>query len=270
MRTNFPMKSEKQSIRIQILNLQDKHCVGCAKVPTYRKSGNRKTSWCTENCEIGERIKRLGDQLLEGRTENMAEERNWDQLCEKAEKLRVEKLSWAKIADRLGVSESALYHNIAKRREGNKTPVKRVGASENHKNTKTLSAKKNVVEKKSELDAEWKEQLKRILDEKDTLEKDVAELDRIKDLLSQDYLAEKTARSETEKALELSQEQLRNRDEDYNNLLNEFNQLSEKKREVEVDSEKYKSESVRRKKQLKWSGSIAWNYKREHKHLESH
>ncbi|MED2764834.1 helix-turn-helix domain-containing protein [Bacillus thuringiensis] len=34
-----------------------------------------------------------------------------------AEKLREEKLSWAKIADRLGVSESTLYHNVAKRRE---------------------------------------------------------------------------------------------------------------------------------------------------------
>ena len=49
--------------------------------------------------------------------EQMAEERNWDVLCEKAEKLREQKLSWAKIANRLGVSESTLYHNVAKRRE---------------------------------------------------------------------------------------------------------------------------------------------------------
>ena len=28
-----------------------------------------------------------------------------------------QKLSWAKIADRLGVSESTLYYNVAKRRE---------------------------------------------------------------------------------------------------------------------------------------------------------
>ena len=41
---------------------------------------------------IGKQIKQLGDTLLEGRNETMAEqlaeERNWDALCEKAEKLR--------------------------------------------------------------------------------------------------------------------------------------------------------------------------------------
>ncbi|MED2784389.1 zinc-finger domain-containing protein, partial [Bacillus thuringiensis] len=130
------MKSEKQVVRIQILNLQDEYCVGCEKVPRYRKSGNRKFSWCTDNCEIGKRFKQLGDQLLEGRTENMAEERNWDQLCEKAEKLRGEKMSWAKIADRLGVSESTLYHNIAKRREkkeGVRKCAKRLGTKKSIK-----------------------------------------------------------------------------------------------------------------------------------------
>ena len=99
--------------------------MGCQKIPAYRKSGNRKTSWCADNCRIGKRIKQLGDTLLEGRNETMAEqlaeERNWDALCEKAEKLRGEKLSWAKIADRLGVSESTLYYNVAKRREKRRT-----------------------------------------------------------------------------------------------------------------------------------------------------
>ncbi|MDR4329557.1 hypothetical protein COL70_28190 [Bacillus pseudomycoides] len=33
-------------------------------------------------------LKKLGDSLIEGRTENMAEERNWNQICTKAEKLR--------------------------------------------------------------------------------------------------------------------------------------------------------------------------------------
>ena len=68
--------------------------MGCQKIPAYRKSGNRKTSWCADNCRIGKRIKQLGDTLLEGRNETMAEqlaeERNWDALCEKAEKLRGE------------------------------------------------------------------------------------------------------------------------------------------------------------------------------------
>ena len=58
--------------------------------------------------------------------EQLAEERNWDALCEKAEKLREQKLSWAKIADRLGVSESTLYYNVAKRREKKKNARKRI------------------------------------------------------------------------------------------------------------------------------------------------
>ncbi|MHB0801156.1 zinc-finger domain-containing protein [Bacillus thuringiensis] len=80
------MKLDKKSIRIQILDLQDEKCAGCEKVPAYRKSGNRKTSWCADNCRVGKRIKQLGDRLLEGRNETMAEqmadERNWDVLCE--------------------------------------------------------------------------------------------------------------------------------------------------------------------------------------------
>jgi len=46
---------------------------------------------------------------------------------------------------------------------------------------------------------------------------------------------EKTARSEAEKAHELSQKHLRNREKDYNTLLNECNQLSEKKWKVEAE-----------------------------------
>ena len=133
MGTSHLKKSKNKSIRIQILNLQDEHCASCQKVPAYRKSGNRKTSWCADNCKIGKQIKQLGDTLLEGRNETMAEqlaeERNWDALCEKAEKLREQKLSWAKIADRLGVSESTLYYNVAKRREKEKNARKRIGVS---------------------------------------------------------------------------------------------------------------------------------------------
>ena len=130
MGTSHLKKSKNKSIRIQILNLQDEHCASCQKVPAYRKSGNRKTSWC-DNCKIGKQIKQLGDTLLEGRNETMAEqlaeERNWDALCEKAEKLREQKLSWAK-SHRLGVSESTLYYNVAKRRE-KKNARKRIGVS---------------------------------------------------------------------------------------------------------------------------------------------
>ncbi|MBJ8026150.1 zinc-finger domain-containing protein, partial [Bacillus cereus] len=141
------MKLDKKSIRIQILNLQDEHCVGCKKMPASRKSGNHKTSWCADNCGIGKQIKQLGDTLLEGRNETMAEERNWDALCERAEKLREEKLSWAKIANRLGVSESTLYHNVAKRREKKESTRKREGTS---KNTKQLDTGTQMIRKREE------------------------------------------------------------------------------------------------------------------------
>ncbi|MEW4152115.1 zinc-finger domain-containing protein [Bacillus thuringiensis] len=147
-------KNKNKSIRIQILNLQDEHCMGCQKIPAYRKSGNRKTSWCADNCKIGKQIQQLGDTLLEGRNETMAEqlaeERNWDALCEKAEKLREQKLSWAKIADRLGVSESTLYHNVAKRREKKEGVRKRVKRSGTKKSIKPLVQGAKVIREKNE------------------------------------------------------------------------------------------------------------------------
>lgn len=82
-------KKEKRQVRLRILNIQDDQCKGCTKVPKYNEtSTNHKTSWCAENCEIGKNLKSLGESLLEGRTEHMAEQRNWDQICATAEKLR--------------------------------------------------------------------------------------------------------------------------------------------------------------------------------------
>ncbi|MCQ6289132.1 MULTISPECIES: zinc-finger domain-containing protein [Bacillus cereus group] len=195
-------KSQNKSIRIQILNLQDEHCASCQKVPAYRKSGNRKTSWCADNCRIGKQIKQLGDTLLEGRNETMAEqmaeERNWDALCERAEKLRGEKLSWAKIADRLGVSESTLYHNVAKRREKKES----TGIS---KSTKSLDTGTQVVRKR-----EGKSDKGVCVSTQTELK---IELERVK-------------------------QQLQDREKEYITLLNECNQLSEKKWEVEAELRK--------------------------------
>ncbi|MGX5634506.1 zinc-finger domain-containing protein [Bacillus thuringiensis] len=198
-------KSKNKSIRIQILNLQDEHCAGCQKVPAYRKSGNRKTSWCADNCRVGKQIKQLGDSLLEGRNETMAEqmaeERNWDTLCERAEKLRGEKLSWAKIADRLGVSESTLYHNVAKRRETKERTRKRVGTS---KRTKLDTGTKVVRKREGKSD---------------------------------DGVCV-SPQTELKTELERVKQQLQDREEAYTALLNENNQLSEKKWEVEAELRK--------------------------------
>ncbi|EOQ01448.1 zinc-finger domain-containing protein [Bacillus cereus] len=203
------MKLDKKSIRIQILDLQDEKCAGCEKVPAYRKSGNRKTSWCADNCRVGKRIKQLGDRLLEGRNETMAEqmadERNWDVLCEKAEKLREQKLSWAKIAGRLGVSESTLYHNVAKRREkkeGARKCAKRLGTK---KSIKPLAQGAKVVRKKNEHSEERDNGMHQ---------------------------------TELKTELEKLKKQFQNREEEYTMLLGERNQLSEKKWELEAELRK--------------------------------
>ncbi|MED2753582.1 zinc-finger domain-containing protein [Bacillus thuringiensis] len=209
MRTSHLKKSKNKSIRIQILNLQDEHCAGCQKVPAYRKSGNRKTSWCADNCRVGKQIKQLGDSLLEGRNETMAEqmaeERNWDVLCEKAEKLREQKLSWSKIADRLGVSESTLYHNVAKRREKKEDVRKRAKRLGTKKSIKPLVEGTKVVGKKNE-HSEGEDNGMRQTELK-------AELEKLK-------------------------KQFQNREEEYTTLLNERNQLSEKKWELEAELRK--------------------------------
>ncbi|HEQ3528669.1 TPA: zinc-finger domain-containing protein, partial [Bacillus cereus] len=208
MRTSHLKKSKNKSIRIQILNLQDEHCVGCKKIKAYRKSGNRKTSWCADNCKIGKRIKQLGI-LLEGRNEimaeQMAEERNWNTLCERAEKLRGEKLSWAKIAKRLGVSESTLYHNVAKRREKKEDIRNCAKRSGTKKSIKPLVQGAKVIREKNEH-----------AEEKDT----------------------RMNQMELKAELEKLKKQSQNREEEYTTLLNERNQLSEKKWELEAELRK--------------------------------
>nr|WP_260869737.1 zinc-finger domain-containing protein [Bacillus thuringiensis] len=202
-------KSKNKSIRIQILNLQDEHCMGCQKISAYRKSGNCKTSWCADNCRIGKQIKQLGDTLLEGRNETMAEqmaeERNWDTLCEKAEKLREQKLSWAKIADRLGVSESTLYHNVAKRREKKEGVRKLAKRSGTKKSIKPLAQGAKVMGETNEH-----------AEEKDT----------------------RMDQTELKAELEKLKKQSQNRKEEYTTLLHERNQLSEQKWELEAELRK--------------------------------
>ncbi|MGH0790769.1 zinc-finger domain-containing protein [Bacillus cereus] len=215
------MKRDKKSIRIHILDLQDENCTGCKRVPAYRKSGNRKTSWCADNCKIGKQIKQLGDTLLEGRNETMAEqlaeERNWDALCEKAEKLRGEKLSWAKIADRLGVSESTLYYNVAKRREKKENVRKRIGVS------KLFTTKEKAQGTNNE-------------NGKSVMTTPV--LLKEKEQLLQTLQTEQEARKGIEAEYERIKKQLQEREEAYTILLNESNQLSEKKWEVEAELRK--------------------------------
>ncbi|HFK1548627.1 TPA: zinc-finger domain-containing protein [Bacillus albus] len=258
-------KAEKRQIRLKILNLQDEHCKGCKTVPKSIGNNYALARWCSENCEVGKNLKSLGESLLEGRTQNMAEQKNWDQICATAEKLRAsdeKKWTWGKIGAEFGVTEGNLYYHVSKRREANGTPVKRVGASKNPQNTKPSSVPQNVEKAKSEppelksvaiehiektesLDAFWKCRLNTILDEKDAMQKELREVSKlyeelkgIKEKLAQGLIAEKKLRFETEDALKLSQDQLQSRDEDYNTLLNEFNAITEKNHELEHDLRK--------------------------------
>ncbi|PGS40061.1 hypothetical protein COC58_19190 [Bacillus cereus] len=259
-------KAEKRQIRLRILNIQDDQCKGCTKVPKYSNTcKNHKTSWCAENCEVGKKLKKLGESLLEGRTEHMAEQRNWDQICTTANKLRESdsvKWTWVKIASYLGVSGKNLYYHISKRREANGMPNKRVGTSKNPQKAKTSPQTQNVEKTESEpselisiaaehidttekLDAFWKDRLNTILDEKDAMQKELHEVSKLyedlkkaNELLAREHIAETKLRLEAEDALKLMQDQLQSRDEDYNTLLNEFNAITEKNHEIEHDLRK--------------------------------
>ncbi|MGM7428545.1 hypothetical protein ABRZ22_04835 [Bacillus pacificus] len=195
----------------------------------------------------------------------MAEQKNWDQICATAEKLRAsdeKKWTWGNIAAEFGVTEGNLYYQVSKRREANGTPNKRVGASKNPQNTKPSPVPQNVektksepselksvatehVEKTESLDAFWKGRLNTILDEKDAIQKELREVSKLyeglkkaNELLAREHIAETELRLEAEDALKLSQEQLQARDEDYNTLLNEFNAITEKNHELEHDLRK--------------------------------
>ncbi|WP_260989064.1 hypothetical protein [Bacillus sp. DE0042] len=195
----------------------------------------------------------------------MAEQKNWDQICATAEKLRAsdeKKWTWGSIAAEFGVTEGNLYYHVSKRREANGTPDKRVGASKNTQNTKPSPQPQNVektkpeplnlksieaehFEKTEKLDVFSKGRLNGILDEKDAMQKELREVSKlyeelkgIKEKLAQDVIAEKKLRFETEDALKLSQDQLQSRDEDYNTLLNEFNAITEKNHELHHDLQK--------------------------------
>ncbi|WP_257143527.1 hypothetical protein [Bacillus wiedmannii] len=72
----------------------------------------------------------------------MAEQKNWDQICATAEKLRAsdeKKWTWGNIATEFGVTEGNLYYQVSKRREANGTPNKRVGASKTPQREKVIT-----------------------------------------------------------------------------------------------------------------------------------
>ncbi|PEZ22453.1 antiphagocytic M protein [Bacillus thuringiensis] len=134
--------------------------------------------------------------------EQMAEERNGDIVCERAEKLREEKLPWAKMEDRLGVSESTLYHNVAERREKKEGIRNRAKRSGTKKSIKPLIEGAKVIREKNEHSEERDDRMHQ---------------------------------TELKAELEKLKEQFQNCEEEYTTLLNVRNQLSEKKWELEAE-----------------------------------
>ncbi|WP_255298173.1 hypothetical protein [Bacillus wiedmannii] len=97
----------------------------------------------------------------------------------------------------------------------------------------------------TEFDSGWKVQLTELIDEKNTLQKELREVSKLyedlkkaNDILAKEHIAETKLRLEAEDALKLMQDQLQSRDEDYNTVLNEFNAITEKNHELEHDLRK--------------------------------
>ncbi|WP_051759046.1 zinc-finger domain-containing protein [Bacillus manliponensis] len=233
-------KEEKRKIRLQISKVLDENCKGCEVLPKglhWRK----KIDWCYENCPIGKSLRELGKALdSEGRTDQMAEERNWNQLCEKAEKLREQNLSWAKIADHLGIGESTLYYHISKRREPSE---KRVGVAKENtsikpsirqkKAEKTLRGHSEITSEVTTLSSETMMELKKLKEQvKFTVEENNL-LKQEKEQLQKELLAETKMRLQAGEYTEFYQNQYHQLEEDYETLKNEFNLLNEKKWELE-------------------------------------
>lgn len=233
-------KEEKRKIRLQISKVLDENCKGCDVIPKDINS-NRRNTWCLANCPISKSLKVLGEKLVrEGRTFKMAEEKNWDQLCEKAEKLREQNLSWAKIADHLGIGESTLYYHISKRREPSE---KRVGVAKDKKNTKPLLRHKISEKKKTErlevtsevasLANKNMTELEKLKEEVEFTVKENGCLKQENERLKKEFLAETKARLEHEECTEFYRNRYNELEEDYETLKHEFNLLNETKWELE-------------------------------------
>lgn len=94
----------KREIRIEILNLQDKHCKECDR--RYSKQGD----FCWRECEIGKRMNQLGI-CLGGRhglkVRKQRTTKDWDKLCVKAVAMRKTGMTYKCIAEVLKVSEGS-------------------------------------------------------------------------------------------------------------------------------------------------------------------
>ena len=156
-----------------------------------------------------------------------------------------QKLSWAKIADRLGVSESTLYYNVAKRREKKENARKRIGVS------KLFTTKEKAQGTNNE-------------NGKSVMTTPV--LLKEKEQLLQTLQTEQEARKGIEAEYERIKKQLQEREEAYTILLNESNQLSEKKWEVEAELRKTQIRISAAEETAEMERKHRLNVKQEHKH----
>lgn len=102
----------KKEVRIEILNLQEKHCEGCA----HRCS--RDVAHCWTECETGIRLNELG-VLLGGRigTEQKKPRttKEWNAICKKTLTLSNKGMTYVEIAKKFGVTTGNLHIQLKKR-----------------------------------------------------------------------------------------------------------------------------------------------------------
>lgn len=102
----------KKEARIQILDLQEQHCIGCAH--RYSKD----PAYCWEKCETGIRINELG-VLLGGRmgTEQKKPRttKEWNRICKNAVTLSNKGLTYVEIAKKYSITTANLHMQMKKR-----------------------------------------------------------------------------------------------------------------------------------------------------------
>ncbi|EJR91159.1 hypothetical protein IKE_05745 [Bacillus cereus VD196] len=95
--------------RIRILDLQDEYCRNCE----YNTASH---TYCRENCEIGEKIAKLGEEICRSQQgRKVITSKQWDSMCKQAVSLHEQGVGYTIIAKKLGCHASSLRGQLKKR-----------------------------------------------------------------------------------------------------------------------------------------------------------
>ncbi|MCM3223347.1 hypothetical protein M3644_26715 [Bacillus cereus] len=102
----------KRESRIEILDLQDKHCRECNRRNVYD------SGYCWDHCDIGKRINDLGIYLGGQKAQNKKKLRTkleWDEICIKAISMKDDGIKYIEIAKKFNVSYGHFRKQLNKR-----------------------------------------------------------------------------------------------------------------------------------------------------------